>query len=60
MRSIQDPKKRKLIDKKPVVTSQDPDFPVSLLSAAVVDGGDNKPLRDSIAMYDNLPFMVVL
>lgn len=53
MRAIQDPKKRKLVKKKPVVTSQDPDFPESLLSAAIVDGGDNKPLRDSIAMYDN-------
>tara|TARA_Y100000385_G_scaffold291135_1_gene367412 strand:+ start:2290 stop:3240 length:951 start_codon:yes stop_codon:yes gene_type:complete len=31
MRSIQDPKKRKLTDKGPVVTSQDPDFPESLL-----------------------------
>jgi len=32
MRSIQDPKKRRLIQKSPVVTSQDPDFPESLLS----------------------------
>ena len=31
MRSIQDPKKRKPKEKGPVVTSQDPDFPESLL-----------------------------
>ena len=47
MRSIQDPKKKKPAAKKPVVTSQDPDFPVSLLSAAVVAMGGMKPIGPS-------------
>lgn len=48
MRSIQDPKKRRLIQRSPVVTSQDPDFPESLLS----DTNQRKALGDSIAAYD--------
>lgn len=48
MKSIQDPKKRKLTEKKPVVTSQDPDFPESLLS----DTNQRKALADSVAAYD--------
>ena len=31
MRAITDPKKKKTKEKKPIVTSQDPDFPQSLL-----------------------------
>jgi len=37
MRSIQDPKKKKTKEKKPIVTSQDPDFPESLLSDSKVN-----------------------
>jgi hypothetical protein len=48
MRSIQDPKKKKLTQKSPSVTSQDPDFPESLLS----DINQRKSLNDSIAAYD--------
>lgn len=48
MKSIQDPKKKKLTEKKPVVTSQDPDFPGSLLS----DTNQRKALADSVAAYD--------
>lgn len=48
MKSIQDPKKKKLTEKKPVVTSQDPDFPESLLS----DTNQRKALADSVAAYD--------
>jgi hypothetical protein len=55
MRSIQDPKKRKLIEKKPVVTSQDPDFPVSLLSdpgKAVTYSSVDDLIRDGFT-HDN-------
>lgn len=47
MRSIQDPKKKKPAAKKPVVTSQDPDFPVSLLSAVLYPTVGMKPIGPS-------------
>lgn len=57
MRSIQDPKKRKLKEKKPIVTSQDPDFPESLLSNENLDPphGYGKISRDwdLIKLYES-------
>jgi len=57
MRSIQDPKKRRLIQKSPVVTSQDPDFPESLLSNDNLDPpygyGNIERDSDLIKLYES-------